>query len=220
MIGLVCVLPPPGDGAGTVCLEALPEPPASRFSGVAIRCADRDGVAEALRWYRAVRDARPALAFGLVCEPQACAEQLAGLPHPITFLLRPGDLVAGGLRGEALAQLREAGVEGRILDEVVERYGKEVLDQEETIRALIARACCGGTVARAARDLGVSSKTVRRRLHGAGIPAAGLFRAWVRLRAFEVRVQLGVDRTVALKAAGWRSQAERRKAARRARPPS
>lgn len=216
MIGLVGVLPPPGDGAGTVCLDALPDPPGSRFSGFAVRCTDRDGVREALGWYRTVRAARPALAFGLVCEPGACAEELAGLPHPLTFLIRPGSLVAAGLSTEALGQLREAGVEGRIFDEVVERYGEEVLREEETVAALIAWACCGGTVAGTASDLGVASFTVTRRLAAVGISAECL-RSWTRLRAYDIRLELGVDPSDALRASGWTSQNARRKAALRLR---
>lgn len=208
------MLPPVGDGAGTACLDGLPEAPASRFSALAVRCVDREGVREAVRWYRTVRAKRPAFAFGLVCEPAACAEELAGLPYPLTFLLRPGELVADGLPGEALGQLREASVEGRIFDEVVERYGEEVLEQEETIRAVIARACCGGTVARAARDLGVSVATVTRRLEVVGI-RAGRLRAEARQWAYEARVQLGVDPGEALRASGWSAQKDRRKAARR-----
>lgn len=215
MIGLVGVLPPPGGGAGTVCLYALPKPPASRFSAFAVRCADRADVRDALRCYRAVSDARPAFAFGLVCEPGACAEQLASLPHPLTFLIRSGDLVAGGLPEKGLGQLREAGVEGRIFDEVVERYGEEVLKQEETLRALIARACCGGTVSRAGRDLGVTRETVARRLAGVGVPA-GKLRSWVRLRGYHIRLDLGVTPREALRGSGWENQQERRKAARRA----
>ena len=214
MTGLVGVLPPVGDSAGAVHLDALPEPPASQFSGFAVRCEDRQQVKRTLEWYRSMRDARPALAFGLVCDPEACAEQLAGLPHSLTFLLRPSALVAGGLPGRALDQLREAGVEGRILGETVERYGEQVLEQEETLRALIARACCGGTVSRAARDLGVSPQTVTRRLGALGVSAVRL-RSWTRHRSYRLRLELGVGSTAALEASGWTSQDDRRKAVKR-----
>lgn len=214
MIGLVRVLPPAGDGAGTTRLDSLPEPPATRFSALAVRCANGAGAAETLDWYRTVRDARPALRLGLVCEPESCAEQLAELPYPLAFLLRPGDLVADGLPREALGRLRDASVEGRIFDEVVERYGEQVLEQEETIRALIGRACCGGTVSRAARDLGVAPFTVTRRLGSVGVSARDL-RSAARLRAYEFRVELGVDPAEALRASGWTGQEDRRKAARR-----
>ena len=171
-------------------------------------------MAETLDWYRTVRAVRPALAFGLVCEPEACAEHLAHLPYSLAFLLRPSDLVAGGLPREALGRLRQAGVEGRIFDEVVERYGEQVSAQEETLRAVIARACFGGTVSRAARDLGVAPWTATRRLGSVGI-AAGHLRSKVRLRAYEVRVELGVDPAEALRASGWTHQEDRRKAAKR-----
>lgn len=214
MIGLIRVFPPPREWAGTIRLEGLPEPPASRFSAFAARCEDRAQVRTTLEWYGTVRTMRPALALGLVCDAEACAEQLAGLRHPLTFLLRPDDLVADGLPGDALAELRASGVEGLVLEKVLARYGGGVLEQEDTLRALLARACAGGSVMRTARDLAVTPATVRRRLSAVGIQA-GKLRSQVRLWAYRIRVDAGVDPAEALRASGWTSQSGRRKAARR-----
>lgn len=211
MIGLVGVLPPPGDSAGTVCLGALPEAPASQFSGFAVLCVHRAQVCATLNWFREVRELRPTIPLGMVADPDQCADALAELPFALTFRLSTGDLIAGGLPTFTLNQLREASLEGSLIAEVLHTYGGLVSPEIQTIRAVVARAVHGGTLSSAARDLDVSPETLRLRLGQVGIRAVDL-RRWVRVRAYELRIGLGVDAGTAAAACGWTSQDQRRKA--------
>jgi hypothetical protein len=216
MIGSLGLRPPAGNSTGIVLLEGLPEPPASRFSALAVLCGGQAEAQENLDWYRTVRSVCPAFGLGLVCRPESCAEPLATLSHPLTFLLRPEELVVGRLPEEALGRLRDAGVEGRVLTRVIGQYGGRVLEQEPTLRALIARASAGASVTQAAQDLEVVPATVTRRLAAVGV-RAGRLRSEIRQWAYAARVALGVAATDALKASGWLTQKDRRKAARRLR---
>ncbi|MFO7893211.1 MAG: transposase, partial [Longimicrobiales bacterium] len=105
--------------------------------------------------------------------------------------------------------LREAGIEARILEEIIREYGPQVLSRREAIEAVIARAAAGGTLQRAARDLGVHPNTLARWLEAVGLSPRPL-RQQVRARAFELRVEQGMDRNAALDAGGWTDHDKRR----------
>lgn len=210
MIALVRLLPPATANVGTATLNALPKPPASAYSGFAVRCDDAPDVARAVEWYRQVLEVRPGVPLGLVSERDHCADALARLGHALIFLIPPRDLVAGGLPARLLEEVRSASVEGRLLEEVLAHLGDSARPLAATIRALISRAVRGGSVASAARDLGVSGRTVRRRLKSIGL-SPGHLKQEVRLRAYELRVELGMSRSAALAAGGWSHQDHRRK---------
>lgn len=210
MIALVRLLPPVTENVGTVALDALPRPPASAYSGFAVRCDGEPDVVHAIEWYRQVLEQRPAVPLGVVCRPDHCAGALARLGHSLTFLISPRDLVAGGLPATLLDEVRSASVEGRLLEEVLARHGDSARPLATTIRALISRAVRGGSLAGAARDLDVAERTVRRRLKSIGL-SPGILKRELRLRAFELRVKLGMSRSAALAAGGWANQAQRRK---------
>lgn len=132
----------------------------------------------------------------------------------MAFLLNPGQLNGLVLPEDALAELQDSGVEGRIIEEIVSEQGPEVLSEEESLQSVIARAVAGGTIGRAASDLGVQPYTLARRLNGVGLSPRWL-RHWARLRAYYLRVGLGMDRRSALSAGGWTDHAQRRKATAR-----
>lgn len=216
MIGLVDILPPPSSGmAGTLRLECLPDPPAVRLSGMIVRCRDRQQVGRTLDWYGLVRSRRPEFPLSLVCTSDACAEPLSRCRFPIIAVVSPGELCAGGISNAVLNKVRAAAVEGRIIEELVNRHGSAILEARSTLTAAVAHAVRGGTVQGVGRELGVTRDTVRRRLNAVGV-SAGVLMAWARLRAFEFRVELGYDRAAALIASGWMSPDARRKAAARA----
>ena len=214
MMALVRVSAPPGAGKGTAELTSLPEAPASRYTAFAVRCRDEGEVREALAWYRTVLESRPETPLGLIARAADCVQAVADLDRSLVFVMDPARLNGGGLPGNSFQALREAGIEGRILEEIVCEYGPEVLSQREPLNALIARAVTGSTIARAANDLGVHPRTLARRLKGVGL-SSGWLRQWARLRAYELRLQMGIEARVALVAGGWADQEQRRKAAAR-----
>lgn len=216
MIALVRVTAPPAAGGGTEELGTLPDPAGFGYTAFAVHCREVGEVRETLDWYRAVLASRPAVPLGLIAPDTEAIAPIADLNHSLAFVMNPGRLNGGGLPVTALDALREAGVEGRILEEVIEEHGPEVLVHGALIRAVIARAVAGGTCGRAARDLGVHPDTLARRLKGIGL-SPRLLRQRVRVRAYELRTALEVDRSAALVAGGWTTHEQRRKAGARLR---
>lgn len=216
MIGLVRLLPPSAHSAGTIQLDRLPELHPVRFSGFIVRASAADEAEEVVDWYMAMRSGRPGIPLGLISPPPVAIEPVAKCRFPIEFVLPPSELIDGNVPVEALEQVRGAAVEGQILGELIHERGTRISAPEHTITTLIAHAVRGGTVASAAADLGVTRETVTRRVGGAGIRARRLM-SWARLRAFDIRVELGWDRNLALGACGWMSHEARRKAAARLR---
>lgn len=213
MIGLVGVLAPPGDGAGTACLDSLPHPPALSLAAAAVQCSHGLEVDTILEWFGEMRAKRPAFPMMLVAD-QTCAAQLASFPHPVVGMVSPSELQAGGLPRTALERLRAASVEGRVLDRLVLRFGRKLLQESSIVRCLIAHAVRGGTVAAAARDVGVSCDTIRRRLAVVGLRPRELIRA-ARILAYEERRLQGASPPVALCACGWNDPEHLRRARRR-----
>ena len=209
MIGLVRVPAPSGAGNGTAELTSLPEPPASRYTAFAVRCRDEGEVREALLWYQTLLDTRPGAPLGLIACANDCIQPVADLDHALAFVMDPSRLNGGGLPGSALEALREAGIEARILEEIVREHGPQVLSRRQSIEAVIARAVSGGTLQRAARDLDLHANTLARWLEGVGL-SPRLLRRQVRARAFELRVEQGMDRRAALDAGGWTDHEKRR----------
>jgi AraC-like DNA-binding protein len=214
MIALIGLLAPRGTPVGTVALDVLPSPPAFSYSGFAVHCVCEAEVADTIDWYRQVLAGRRAVPLGLVCRPNHCARLLAQFEHPLNFLISPFDLVAGGLPATLLDEIRSASIEGRLLEEIIAHHGDAAKPMASTIRTLIYRAVRGGSVASVARDLGVSSRTVRRRLRKVGL-SPGSLKQKLRLRAYELRLELGMSRNAALAAGGWNDHGQRRKCARR-----
>ena len=216
MIALVRVSAPPEAAFGIAKLELLPEPPGARYTAFAIHCRDEGEVCEALLWYRRVLDSRPAVPLGLIAREADCIQPVADLDHVLAFVMNPGRLHGMRLPATALEALRKAGIEGRILEEIVREHGPEVLSGREWIEAVIARAAAGGTLQRAAIDLGIHANTLARWLKGVGLSPRPL-RQQVRARAFELRVEQGMERNAALVAGGWPDHEQRRKAMARLR---
>jgi hypothetical protein len=210
MIGLVRLRPPASDGSGTLVLDRLPSAPAERLAGAMIRCDGEADLAEALSWYAEVRGERPSFPSGLVCSPAICAAPLGEFTFPVAPLLTPAELVDGVVPASALVELRSMSVEGRLMEELVAAQPTAVGDHRELIEGLVAHAVRGGRLETAARQLGCSTDTVRRRLASHGI-LPGLLMRLVRLRAYEVRLELGEAPAAALAAGGWSSQKARHK---------
>jgi hypothetical protein len=138
-----------------------------------------------------------------------CVQPVADLDRSLVFVMDPSRLNGGGLPGSALEALREAGVEARILEEIVREHGPQVLSRRQSIETVIARAAAGGTLQRAASDLGVHANTLARWLRGVGLSPRQL-RQRVRIMAYEIRVEQGMERNAALDAGGWTDHEKRR----------
>jgi hypothetical protein len=216
MLALVRVSAPPAAGCGAAELSSLPEPPGSRYTAFAIRCRNETEVCEALAWYRRVLESRPETPLGLIARATDCIQPVADLDRSLVFVMDPSRLNGGGLPESALEALREAGIEARILEEIVQEHGPQVLSQREAVEAVIARAVSGGTIGRAASDLGVHANTVAGWLKGVGLSPRPL-RQQVRARAYELRVEQGMDCNAALDAGGWTDHEKRRQAQARLR---
>lgn len=210
MIALVRVSAPPGAESGTVELNSLPEPPGSRYTAFAVQCQAEGEAHEALLWYRTVLDSRPSAPLGLIARETDCIQAVADLDHSLEFFMNPRRLNGEGLPASALQALRDAGIEGRMLEEIVREHGREVLSEEKALRVLISRAAAGGSIGRAASDLGVHQDTLVRRLDRVGLSLGPLKRR-VRVRAYGLRVEHGVNPSVALLAGGWTNHEQRRK---------
>ncbi len=213
MIGLLGVHPPAGDGAGTRLLKSLPASPASELAAAAIRCDCQREIDAVIEWYCELRAIRPAFAVILVADHRFGAT-LATCPHPVTAVVPPSDLVAGGLPRVALDQLRAASVEGRVLERLVLRFGGALLEQLPLVWCLVAHAVRGGTVSAVARDRGLSVDIVGRRPAVAGLRPRDFIRA-ARVLAYEERRTQGASARTALAACGWTDAAHLRQARRR-----
>jgi hypothetical protein len=213
MIGFRGVRPPVGDSVGTRLLGALPASPATELAAAAVRCDHEPELDAVLEWYGDMRAARPPFAVLLVADHRF-GGMLASCPHPVVSVVPPSTLEAGGLPRHAMDELRTASVEGRVLDRLVVRFGWGLMAELSVVRCLVAYAVRGGTVSRAARDLGVSLDTVRRRLAAAGVRPRDFMRA-ARILAYDQWRTQGATPLVALAACGWTDPEHVRRTRRR-----
>jgi hypothetical protein len=214
MIALIGLLPPAGHAQGVQQGPGLPEPPATPFSGFLVRCDQEPDLAATLAWYRDVAEQRVDVPLGIVYAPNVCLAMLGECERVIRPLLSTGELIAGAPPIAAVERLREASVEGRIMEELVAEFRESILAERKILTALIGRAVNGGTLQSAARDLKCSQEKVRLHLAKFGI-TPGQLMTRVRLRAYDLRKQLGVSTSYALTAGGWDNPEARRKVAGR-----
>lgn len=145
MIGLVRISPPGGRADGTVVMDSLPPGPPDHLSALVVQVEDEGAVARVLSWFQKVAVERPTFALGLVCPPESCAAALGTFVHPVRLVLSPDDLQGGSLPAAALATMRDASVEGLILDELHRKHGDAVDSDRTTVECLISHAVRGGT---------------------------------------------------------------------------
>jgi AraC-like DNA-binding protein len=214
MIAFVRLRAPQLDSAGTAELLRLPALPALRYSGLILRCSRDPELRRGLEWYASVRAARPLFTFGLVAPSDLCMAPLATFTHPIIAVAKPDELIDGCVPLRMLDALRRDSIEALILQELIDERGEEILREKDLLTALIYRAINGGTLARVARDLGISRSTLRRRVRALGWRAAHL-RNHIRLCAYEIRIAGGASSGGALLAGGWTDPEARRKCYRR-----
>lgn len=202
MIGLVGIAPPTGAAHGTVTLDSLPRIPAERLAALVARADGEDAVERLLAWFRKLMARRPTFTLGLVARPEECAAALGVCVHPVRLVLPPEALIQGALPRAALAVVRNASVEGILLEEFHRDNELAVVSQRTLVECLISHAVRGGSVNAVAADLGCSTITVWRRVARFGLKPGALMTR-IRLRAFEVRVELGVHPDHARRAGGW-----------------
>jgi hypothetical protein len=210
MIGLVRLSPPAGRVVGVESINALPPPPAARYSGVLVQCDDAARLGRALEWFAQVRGERPAFALGIVARPEICFRTLGAFTHRVSPVLAPEEMTGGRLPPSALESIFESTIEVRIMEDLVRDHGGHILEERSTLASLISHAVYGGTVQRVAKDLGHSVDTVERRLGRLGL-RPGRLRSWVRVRAYEMRIEYGATPASALAASGWRRKEDCRR---------
>lgn len=205
MIALVRLLPAAGASAGIELLDELPAPGDCVHTAYLVRCRDRAELDAALSWYGEVRSTQGGVGLGLVCPPDVCAAALGRTTDPVRPVLSPTALEGDRLPPEALDELRAGSLEGRLLDELVATYGDVILGRRELLEAVVSHAIRGGTLRRAAASVRLEPVTLRRRLQAVGL-SPGSLKGHIRLRAYELLVELGHDPSAALRACGWNDQ--------------
>jgi hypothetical protein len=214
MIALIRLRPPQCGSAGTVKLSQPPKAPAARYSGALIRCSGDRQIRDALNLYSSVRATRPLFTFGIVAPPDLCMRPFASFDHPLTTVATPDELIDGRVPLRMIDELRAKSIEAPILQALIDERGDTILKEERLLTTIIPHAMRGGKLTRMAKDFGVSSDTLRRRIRALGWQPAHLV-SFIRVRAYEIRVAAGVSPGAALLAGGWTDPEAKRKVARR-----
>lgn len=205
MLGFLSVRPPLGFAGGARVIESFPSVPAEGLSGLVVRRDTPTGVEKALGWCERVRILRPSFVFGLVAPPEACFRMLGVFTQPVPVVVPPEDLEDGCLPVDVFMILRNASVEGRILEELRCAGRAATPAVRATVRCLVSHGVRGGTVNSVAAELGCSTATVWRRVTRIGLKPRVLM-SWARLRAYELRIELGDSPEAARRAGGWLSR--------------
>lgn len=198
---------------GVELLDALPNPPALRYSGFLVYCcAPRLDVTDVMRWYSGIRDARSRVPLGLVCRAKPeCFPVLASQGFAITPVIT-SRLDDGQLPPETLDILRARTVDGMILDRWRTCFCDAIEANEEHFFRLASHGARGDLVQRVAKSWGVSPRTLRRR-HALLTPhPLGLFMLDARVFAFDMLRQEGNSAAVARQSCGWHTVDAVRKA--------
>jgi hypothetical protein len=171
---------------------------------------------EALCWYAGIRAVRPTFSLGVVTPPEIGIGPLARFTEPVSVVVSPAELAEDRISAELLDAVRAVSLEGRILEELVDRYGAGILAERQLLECVIARAAGGGKLYRVADDLRVDPGAVSDRLTAVGCRTVDL-RSHVRHRAYEIRIASGTSPAQARIACGWYTREARRKCAQRLR---
>jgi AraC-like DNA-binding protein len=215
MIGLVR-LSPPDFCPGVERLDWVPEPASALHWAYLVLCATEEEVTEMLAWYCEVRAARPSVGFGLVCEPAICAAALGKATVPVSPVIAPDSLERDQVPPSVIEEMKAASVEGHILEDMLVKYGQKILKEQTIIEALIHGASRGVRLKRISRDVGLSEDTVRRRLQAVGLQPQTVM-SQIRLRAYDLLLEMGDRPSSAALTCGWAEIKAQRKAAGRAR---
>jgi hypothetical protein len=214
MIGLVRVSPPSGRSAGVVRLERLPNTKTAHLAGYLVLCRCSEELDTTLTWHGEVRVARPSVALGLVCQPEILFGALGKLTAPVNPVIAPEALQDGRIPDSALTAIRQASVEGKILEDLWHANGDRILQELPLLETLISHASDGRKLQSVSRSLDLSDDSIRRRLRAIGLQPGDLMRE-VRLNAYTLLVRMGDSPSRALVACGWNDPKARQKVAAR-----
>jgi hypothetical protein len=216
MIALVRVSPPLGREGLVEQLSALPPPPCTRFHGFFVRCDGTLSIGQVLSWFEGVRKERHGVPIALVCDPSPDEMQaLAGAEFPISPLLRPVEVLKNVLPDCAFQGLSSRTVATQIQEVWMAGLGSLAQEDRELLSHIVLHGIQGGTLASLSRKLGISSKTLCRKVRRV-TPCGGkcLMR---RARVDFIQIQLGQagNRRAVLASAGFVSQRAFEKTIRR-----
>jgi hypothetical protein len=208
MIALVA-LTRAGSDPGFIEIDALPRPPALKYSGFLIQCSPApNGLIE---WILEMRSTRPHLPIGGVVDPgDPFLFELAASGVQLNHLLRADEIADGCIPTEVLDQFRDDTVDGLVRDALVSELMAEGYDitseVERILRAVAAVGSRGAGVPSLVTCLGLSRTGVYRLFQDLGLPPPGEALRRVRHMALRIRVQkFGLDEAVAREAVGWLS---------------
>lgn len=208
---------------GLEALTSLPTPPASRWSGFLIDLSSPISLTSVVAWAVAVRGERPFVPIGLLgkvdrdTEGFLSALKALGMPFsPVVSTTR--EAYAAGVRA-ALEQLHQASLEGAIVRAWTAEWNVRDKCTLHLLRSIASHGAEGRRAYtmrfREGRGKHLSERSIRRRLHAAGLPALGVLLRDARIRSVTIRIDEGMRRRDAVAAAGWHSVGIYEKAAAR-----
>lgn len=193
--------------AGFVEIESLPQPPALRYCGFLIECTPAP--AGLIEWIQEVRATRERLSIGAVVDPgDPLLFTLAKAGMRLGPLISAAEAVDGRILIEALYQLRDATVEGLVLEAWLSRRMAAGYDNtpeiEDALSAVVAVGSTGAGVPSLVRHLELTRTEVYRLFEDLGLPPPGAALRRARHEVLEIRVEkFGMDEALAREATGW-----------------
>jgi hypothetical protein len=163
-------------------------------------------------WYCEMRHSRKYVPIGGMVDPaDEFAFSLAESGVHLQPLLRASQFADGRVPTSVLQRIRDAAVEGRIIEAWRTRRSEAGLDDTREVEELLAAAVAVGVsgagiptlIARLGLLGSVGRATLYRRFERANLPPPGELLRQARLESMSVRLELGMDRVAACAAAGW-----------------
>ncbi|HEX9899444.1 MAG TPA: hypothetical protein VGC81_09465 [Candidatus Methylomirabilis sp.] len=185
-------------------LRALPEPPAWRHSGFLIALSSQPSVDLVIEWCRRIRSARPHLPIGAVvqaADPRLVLAMRTGVR--LRPVLEEREVRCDAVPRAVLEEVRDATVEGRILERWTDQGLLDVPEARQLVAAAAAVGVTGAGVPVLCGRLGCSRATLYRRFDSAGLPTPKVMLSNARLESVKVRLGLGMEPHEARRAAGW-----------------
>jgi hypothetical protein len=191
-----------------------------KWSGFIVAAGRELTLARVVAWALEMRATRPFVPIGIAddFDPDELRlrNSLAGVGLRFTAVAkRPA--IAGTELLIVVARIREASVEGEILQIWMARWQPSAIALEDVLLQIIAHGVRGGKTKslRVIDETAVSPSTLTRRLKKTGLPGPGWLLRDARLAGAELDETRKVSPAVASLAAGYSTQRDRRRARKR-----
>ena len=167
------------------------------------------------QWALSIRKARPGVTIGLLGDLTAEERSLLGVLASLGLVFDPVLGSSAAPAGVVGADILTAMAAGGIVDTITEQWVRawDVTDPQvvELLRRIASHGVRGGRAYRISAHLGraagsrESERTIRRRLADAALPPLASLLRTARIESVELRMELGMRRGLAVRAAGWSS---------------